>query len=48
MTIPVDTKKLQLLHRLTGDGPNDFSKSLKWSAEKKHVLNMLNKAVAEA
>ncbi|MEE3392428.1 MAG: TIGR01212 family radical SAM protein [Lachnospiraceae bacterium] len=40
--------KETVIHRLTGDGPKRLLIEPRWSADKKHVLNMLNKAIAEA
>ncbi len=36
------------IHRMTGDGPKKLLIEPKWSADKKRVLNMLNKKIAEA
>jgi radical SAM superfamily enzyme len=34
-----------VIHRLTGDGPKKILVAPKWSADKKLVLNALNKAI---
>ena len=36
-----------VLHRLTGDGPKRTLLAPLWSADKKRVLNALNKALSE-
>lgn len=37
-----------VIHRITGDGPKSLLIEPKWSADKKRVLNTLNRAIAEA
>ncbi len=37
-----------VIHRFTGDGPKDLLLAPLWSADKKNVLNTLNKKIAEA
>ncbi len=36
-----------VIHRFTGDGPKGLLIAPEWSADKKHVLNTLNKMIAE-
>ena len=48
----VDSLKLlppqTVVHRLTGDGPKRLLIAPQWSADKKHVLNTLNRKIREA
>lgn len=48
----VDSLKLlppqTVVHRLTGDGPKRLLIEPQWSADKKHVLNTLNRKIREA
>ncbi|MGI6056798.1 MAG: TIGR01212 family radical SAM protein, partial [Bilifractor sp.] len=37
-----------VIHRLTGDGPKKLLVAPLWSADKKRVLNMLNRYIEEA
>ena len=37
-----------VIHRLTGDGPKNLLLAPKWSADKKKVLNELNRRIREA
>ncbi len=37
-----------VIHRMTGDGPKSLLMKPKWSADKKRVLNMLNRKIREA
>lgn len=37
-----------VVHRITGDGPKRFLLAPLWSADKKHVLNTLTRAIQEA
>lgn len=37
-----------IIHRITGDGPKNLLIEPKWSADKKKVLNTLNRAIREA
>ena len=37
-----------VVHRITGDGPKQLLIAPLWSADKKRVLNSLNKAIREA
>ena len=44
--IPIIPKNI-VIHRLTGDGPKNLLISPQWSAEKKEVLNALNRQIME-
>ena len=37
-----------VIHRLTGDGPKKLLLAPLWSADKKRVLNMMNRLIEEA
>ena len=41
--LPEDT----VLHRMTGDGPRRLLIAPKWSLDKKHVLNTINRVIRE-